>query len=115
MGGGGGGGLEPPPPTMDVGGTEPPHITTCPYYNYNSKCLYVSTQAIISTPNRLSKCPRNTLRKSKFPKFSGGACSQTHLGGLWAYAHNTTVVTMHTQRSEHPSPPPTFVFTGYYL
>ena len=34
MGGGGG-----------AGGLEPPHITTCPYYNHNSKCLCVRSCA----------------------------------------------------------------------
>ena len=44
----------------------------------------------------------NALRESKFPKFSGGACPQTPLGGLWAYAHSIIVITVHDQRSEPP-------------
>ena len=40
--GGGRGGLS--PPTLETGGAEPPHITTCLYYNSNSKCLYVSAK-----------------------------------------------------------------------
>ena len=41
MGGGGGGqgGL-----SFGNRGAEPPHITTCLYYNSNSKCLYVSAK-----------------------------------------------------------------------
>ena len=62
----------------------------------------------ISPPKMLPECLRNALRESKFPKFSGVACPQTLLGGLWAYAHSITIVTVYNQRSE---PPPHF----YYL
>ena len=41
-GGGGKGGLS--PPTLETGGAKPPRITTCLYYNSNSKCLYVSAK-----------------------------------------------------------------------
>ena len=40
---------------------------------------------------------RNTLRELKFPKFSGEACPQTPLGGLWVYAHSLIVVTVQGQ------------------
>ena len=88
MGGGGGGG-------WGWGGVEPPHVTTCPYYN--SKYLYVSAQATKSAPKWLSECLRNALN---FQNFYGGACPQTPLGGLWAYAHSIIVVTVHIHRSE---------------
>ena len=55
-------------------------------------------------PKMLPECLRNAPRESKFPKFSGGACPQTPLGRLWAYAHSIIIVTVHNQRSE----PPTF-------
>ena len=31
------------------------------------------------------------------------ACSQTPLGGLWAYVHSIIVVPLHNQRSETPA------------
>ena len=62
-------------------------------------------------------CTRNALRESKFPRFSVGACCQTLLGGLWAYAHSLTVVPVHSQRSEPtpPPPPPPPTFASYSI
>ena len=101
------------PPTWETRGAEPPHFITSPYYKstatYSSVIILDvcdSAQVKIATKSAkklLPECIRNALRESKFPKFSGGACPQTPLGGLWAYAHSLTVVTVKGLS------PPTFV------
>ena len=97
------------PPTLETKGAEPPILSQA----YATKVQQRSSVIIVdvcksarvkittkSVPKLLSECIRNTLRELKFPKFSGGACPQTPLGGLCSL----TVVIVHSQRSE----PPTF-------
>ena len=50
----------------------------------------------------LPECLRNSLKESKFQKFSGGASPQTPPGGLWIFAHSITIVIGHNHRSEPP-------------
>ena len=88
-------------------------VITCPYYKLQqhssviildvckSAWVKIATKSI---PKLLPEWIRNA-RELKFPKFFGGACPQTPLGGLWAYAHSLTVVTVHSQRSELPPSP----------
>ena len=96
----------------EIGGMSPPilsHAHTIKLQQHSSGCLQKSPQIKIATKSvqkLLPECIRNTLRESKFPKFSGGACLQTPLGGLWAYAHSLTIVTVHSQKSEPEPPPP---------
>ena len=96
------------PPLWKQVGLSPPilsHAHTIKLQQHSSGCLQKVARVKISTKSvqkLLPECIRNALRESKFPKFSGGACPQTPLGGLWAYAHNLTACCHSTQRSEPP-------------
>ena len=109
-GGGGGGRGASAPPLRKQGGLSPPILSyahTIKLQQHSSGCLQKSPQVKIATKSvqkLLPECIRNTLRESKFPKFSGGAYPQTPLGGLWANAHSLTIVTVHSQKSEPPPP-----------
>ena len=102
----GGAGGASAPPLGKQGGLSPLFITS-PYYKstatYSSVIILDvcdSAQVKIATKSAkklLPECIRNALRESKFPKFSDP------LGGLWAYAHSLTVVTVKGLS------PPTFV------
>ena len=104
-GGGGGGawGLE-PPPLWKQGGLSPLILS-------HAYTIIVILSVCMSVPSKNNQ-PQIAVRMPqkcsqgvyKFPKFSGGACPQTPLGGLWAYAHSIIVITVHDQRSEPPPP-----------
>ena len=92
----------------EIGGRGPggeAHFITCPCYKITATQFRMFGSSKIATKSVQKLLPeyiRNTLRESKFPKFSGGACPQTPLGRLWLYAHSLTVVIVHSQRSEPP-------------
>ena len=73
-------------------------------------CESAQVKLLLEIPKKCCQNTSETLSGSRnFQKFSGGACPQTPLGGLWAYAHSITIVTVHNQMSDPP--PPHF----YYL
>ena len=89
---GGRGGLQPPPILS--------HAHTIKFQQHSSGCLQKIARVKITTKSvqkLLPECIRNALRESKFPKFSGGACPQTPVGVLWAYAHSLTACCHSTQ------------------
>ena len=110
---GGRGGGASAPPLWKQGGLSPPffHNPILQKVQQHSsviicRCLQKSARVKIATKSvqkLLPECIRNALRESKIPKFSGGACPQAPLGGLWSYAYSLTAVTVKCLS------PPTFV------
>ena len=96
------GGLSPPPPPP------PPHFITCPYYKlqqHSSGCLQKSARVKIATESAKKTATRMHQKHSqriKISKIFWGSMPPDPLGGLWAYAHSLTVITVHSRKSEPP-------------